>query len=66
MTLHKVYPATMTDGTEYVGNQQFVGNGIQKWCAQCGTHRPQGGGFTKAILGGRHWVCSRHPKAGTK
>lgn len=47
-----------------VGNTQFVGGGIVKWCAICGNHKPQLGGTTRFVLGGRHWVCSKHPKAG--
>lgn len=64
--MHKVYPATVTTGEEYTGNQQFKGMGLTRSCALCGQHRPIGGGFLKHCFGGRHWVCSRHPKAGTK
>jgi hypothetical protein len=64
--LNKVYPATMRDGSEYTGIQQFAGSGIVKWCAICGTHRTQLGGTIRHVLGGRHWVCSKHPKAGAK
>lgn len=36
---------------------------LARWCAICGVPRPQLGGSLRAILGGRHWVCSKHPKA---
>jgi len=62
----KTFPATMTTGELYEGNQQFAGTGITKWCALCGKHKTPGGGFLKFVLGGRHWVCSLHPKAGSK
>lgn len=48
------------------GNQQFKGLGIVKWCAICGAHRSQLGGTIQAVLGGRHWVCAKHPKPGAK
>jgi hypothetical protein len=60
--MHKVYPAKMQDGSEYVGNQQFKGTGIVKWCAVCGTHKPQLGGTIKLVMGSRHWVCIKHKK----
>lgn len=56
-------PACTTEGLPYEGNQQFRGNGIVKWCAICGTHRPQLAGTIQYVLGGRNWVCNRHPKA---
>lgn len=56
--------ARMKDGSVYQGNQQFKGTGIVKWCAICGIHRPQLGGTTRFVLGGRHWVCSKHKKPG--
>jgi len=41
--------------------------GIVKWCALCGVHKPQAGGTIRHVLGGRHWVCSKHvTKAVTK
>ena len=43
-------------------NPQFKGVGIVRWCALCGTHKPQLGGTLRQVLGGRHWVCSKHPK----
>ena len=58
--------ARMKDGSVYVGNSQFKGSGIMKWCALCGEHRIQGGGFIRLVMGSRQWVCSRHPKAGNK
>lgn len=60
--MHKTYPATLTTGEEYVGNQQYKGSGIQKYCALCGCHRNQLGGSIRFVMGGRHWVCQRHPK----
>ena len=48
------------------GNTQYAGAGIVKWCAICGAHKPQAGGFIRLVLGGRHWVCNKHPKAGAK
>lgn len=30
------------DGKPYVGNQMFMGNGVQRSCAKCGTHHPPG------------------------
>jgi hypothetical protein len=48
------------------GLSPFAGMGIVKWCAICGTHKPQGGGFLKHVFGSRHWVCQQHPKAGAK
>ena len=45
------------------GNNQFKGNCIVRWCAVCGTHRPQLGGRMKPVMGGTHWVCARHTKA---
>lgn len=52
----------MQDGSLYEGNQQYMGIGIVKWCALCGVHRAQDGGHIRFVLGGRHWVCMRHPK----
>lgn len=43
------------------GNNQFKGNGLVKWCALCGVHRPIQGGFTQWVLGGRHFCCAKHP-----
>ena len=40
----------------------FLNTNIKKWCAICGTHKPQLGGTIKQVLGGRHWVCSQHQK----
>ena len=45
------------------GNAQFAGRGIVKWCALCGTHKPQLGGGLHFVLGGRQWVCAAHPRA---
>lgn len=53
----RIEPAT-------TGNTQFIGRGIVKWCALCGTHKPQLGGTTRFVYGSRHWVCIKHPKAG--
>jgi len=55
-----VFPAKMTDGTEYVGNQQFKGNGVVRWCALCGVHKPVLGGTIRHCFGDRHWVCIKH------
>lgn len=55
-------PAMMQNGEPYTGNQMFQGMGVAKWCAKCQTHRSVGGGQIIPILGGRHWVCSMHPK----
>jgi hypothetical protein len=41
---------------------QFASSGIVKWCALCGTHKPQTGGFIRMVMGGRHWVCAKHPR----
>lgn len=53
----------LTNGEEYVGNQEFAGLGKMRWCALCGCHRHHSGGHIKFVLGGRNWVCARHPKA---
>ena len=60
--MHKTYPATLTDGTEYTGNQQYKGAGIQRYCPVCGCHRNQLGGTIQRVMGLRQWVCVRHPK----
>lgn len=54
--------ARLTTGEMYTGNQSFQGLGVVKWCAICGTHKEQGGGHIKHVMGGRHWVCKKHPK----
>lgn len=36
---------------------------LNRWCALCGTHKPQRGGTTKWVMGGRHFVCAKHKKA---
>ena len=64
--MNKVYPATMRDGTEYTGNQQFAGMGVVKWCAICNNHKSQLGGTIRQVMGGRHWVCAKHAKPGVK
>lgn len=60
--MHKTYPATLTTGEEYVGNQQFRGLGVQRWCAVCGVHRTVGGGSIQRVMGLRQWVCVQHTK----
>jgi len=45
---------------EYEGNQMYLGMGIMRWCALCGTHRAVSGGTLRHVLGARHWVCHRH------
>ena len=52
----------MTDGTPYLGNQQFKGIGTVRWCAICGTHKSQLGGTLQHVMGGRNWVCVKHKK----
>ena len=59
-----VWPATLTNGDEYTGNQQFKGNGILRWCALCGTHKTMGLGSIQRVLGLRQWVCKQHKKPG--
>ena len=60
--MHKTYPARVTTGEMYTGNQQFKGSGIQKYCALCGSHRNQLGGTIQRVMGVRTWVCQRHKK----
>ncbi len=61
--MHKVYPATLTTGEEYVGNQMYKGNGIQRWCPICACHKTTGGGSVQRVMGLRQWVCKQHEKA---
>lgn len=60
--MHKVYPATMTDGTEYTGNQQYKGMGQVRWCALCGEHRTMGDGSMRLVFGLKQWCCRTHKK----
>ena len=48
---------------ESTGVTTYRGMGMMKWCAMCGCHRVTGDGRVAFVLGGRHWVCGRHPKA---
>ena len=57
-----VPPATMTDGSEYTGHQQFKGAGQQRYCAKCREHMPYRDGSMQRVMGGMHWVCAKHPK----
>jgi hypothetical protein len=54
--------AVLTTGEMYTGNQQFKGMGISRWCCLCAKHKDQLGGSIRFVLGGRNWVCSKHPK----
>lgn len=60
--MHKTYPATLTTGKEYTGNQQFSGCGIQRYCPVCACHRNQLGGTMRQYQGIKQWLCARHPK----
>jgi hypothetical protein len=55
--------AVTTEGKMYEGSKEYLGLGIVKWCAICGTHKAQLGGTIQHVMGGRHWVCSKHKKA---
>lgn len=35
-------PAKLTDGTSYVGNQQYAGMGVKRSCGRCSKHVPIG------------------------
>lgn len=56
------FTAKLTNGEDYEGIQEYRGMGSSRWCALCGTHKPLLGGFLKHVMGGRHWVCAKHPK----
>ena len=61
--MHKTYPATMAhDKSEYVGNQQYAGSGVQRFCPICQCHRTIGEGSVQRVQGIKQWVCVRHPK----
>ena len=58
--MHKQFPPQY----EQLGNQQFKGSGIQRYCQLCACHRNQLGGSIQMVPGGlRTWVCMRHKKA---
>lgn len=40
--------------------------GLARWCAICGTHKPQLGGTLRHVMGGRNWVCALHAKKPAK
>lgn len=40
----------------------FLNVNIKKWCAICGAHKPQLGGTTQFVMGGRNWVCANCKK----
>jgi len=44
------------------GNDQYKGIGLVKWCIVCDEHRPTEKGFTRMVMGGMHFHCSRHPE----
>lgn len=50
-----------TNSVFHEGNNQFKGQGISKWCALCGVHRPIQNGTIQHVLGGRHFCCAKHP-----
>lgn len=52
----------LTTGELYTGNQQYQGLGVVKFCPKCNEHRSVGGGHMANVMGGRHWICSMHPK----
>ena len=57
-----VSSAVLTTGETYTGNQQFKGMGLARSCCLCATHKSQLGGTLRFVLGGRNWVCAKHPK----
>lgn len=59
---YPLFPVNRTDGTEYISDTRFAGNGIMRFCALCGGHRATGGGHLKHVMGLRQWVCKQHPK----
>jgi len=58
--MHKTYPARLTNGQEYTGNQQFAGFGNSRYCALCCAHRSTGDGAMKRIQGVMQWTCRAH------
>jgi len=41
-------------GKDYVGIQQYMGNGMTRSCGKCQKHRPPQGGTLVKFLG---WIC---------
>lgn len=44
-------PAKMRDGSDYIGNQMFRGNGVLKSCCTCGKHKASTEGWQMLTAG---------------
>lgn len=55
-------PAIRTDGTLYVKDSPYLGQGMTRYCIKCKCHRAtlNNAGRTIKLGNQRHWYCGDH------